>query len=438
MPLCPWLIAAAIASATPQTPVTDPPQKNQVHALDHADERATLSTHEEELSEKLAAVEERLDRMELQLPDEDLEPYQATPPPIAPNVMNPSITVIGDMLYRYDNRAVGDENARVDNTVNLREVEFDFRAAVDPYASAVVIFALASEVPGVFEPELEEGYVTIGRLPLPVLDSPPLSLQIKLGRFRTNVGLVNRLHLHDLPWVSRPLVMEQLFGVEGYRGTGASMRLLLPWFDDEGAVEFTAQVLAGGGIPVGETEARFPSAVGDLRLVQLIAGAHELNVAGIFLFARTDPEGKLNDFTYATDALYKWQPQSGSDTTSFLLGGEAFFSHREFRVEPETPDEPPATVINAPIGYFAYAQVQLSRRTYLGARWDDTAALSDSGVWTKAVSGYLTWYASEFLRFRFGYEHGFASAEVAERNTAFAQLDFVFGSHPPEPYWVNP
>ncbi len=438
MPPYPWLFAATIASATPQTPVTDPLNNEETQPKAAADDRAALGTDENELSEKLDAIEERLDRVELQLPDDDLEPYQAPPAPIAPNVLNPAITVIGDLLYRYDNRAVGEDGERIDNTVNLREVEFDFRAAVDPYANAVVIFALASEVPGEFEAEIEEAYVTIGRLPLPLLDSPPLSLQFKLGRFRTDVGLVNRLHLHDLPWVNRPLVMQELFGVEGYRGTGASMRLLLPWFDDEGALEFSAQVLAGGGIPVGETEPRFPSAVGNLRLVQLVAGAHEINLAGIFLFARTNPKGNLNDFTYAADALYKWQPKSGADTSSFVLGGEAFFSHREFVVEPEVPDEPPSTELNDPIGYFAYAQVQLSRRTYLGARWDDTAALTDASLRTRAVSGYLTWYASEFLRFRFGYEHGFKNSEVAERNTAFAQLDFVFGSHPPEPYWVNP
>jgi hypothetical protein len=437
MPLYPWLLAANVASATAQIPTTDPPDKSE-DPKESADQRAALSAHEEKLSEKLRSVEERIDRMELQMPDEDLSPYQTVVQPIAPNILNPSITVIGDLLYRYDSRAVGEEGERVDNTVNLREVEFDFRAAVDPYANAVVIFAIASEVPGEFEAEIEEAYVTIGRLPLPFLDTPPLSLQFKLGRFRTNVGLVNRLHLHDLPWVNRPLVMQELFGNEGYRGTGASMRLLLPWFDDEGAVEFSAQVLAGGGIPVGETEARFPSAVGNLRLVQLIAGAHELNLAGIFLFARTDPDGNLNDFNYAADALYKWQPKSGSDTSSFLLGGEAFFSHRQFVAEPDDPNAPPDTVLNDPIGYFAYAQVQLSRRTYLGARWDDTAALTDASLRARAVSGYLTWYASEFLRFRFGYEHGFGNAELAERNTAFAQLDFVFGSHPPEPYWVNP
>ena len=121
-----------------------------------------------------------------------------------------------------------------------------------------------------------------------------------------------------------------------------------------------------------------------------------------------------------------------------MLGGEAFFSHRKFLTEPKVPGEPPTTKLNDPIGYFAYAQVRLSRRTYLGARWDDTAALMDASLRARAVSGYLTWYASEFLRFRFGYEHGFGNLEVAERNTAFAQLDFVFGSHPPEPYWVNP
>lgn len=444
-----WLIPIALATVPATPDGADTPSDPSARES----EKTALTARETELSIKLDAVEGRLSRLELQLPEEDLEPYTEPAPPTPLGVLNPALTVAGDLLYRFDSQEVSQHGARIDNTVNIREVELDLRAAVDPYANGVVVLALGSEVPGDFHAEIEEAYVTIGRLPLPLLDAPPLSLQFKLGRFRTDVGLVNRLHLHDLPWVNRPLVMEELFGDEGYRASGASMRLLLPWFDDDGSLEFVAQVLAGGGIPLAPTEARFPSAIGNLRVVQLIDGEHEFNVAGIFLFARTDPEGNLNDFTYAADVLYKWQP-SGSDTRSLVLGGEAFFSNREFLsgsefhphhghddAHDDSHDhdaEPEVEMSNDPIGYFAYGQVQVNRRTYVGVRWDDTEKLQDTHMRDQAISAYLTWYASEFLRFRLGYEYGFSNQEAGARNSAFAQLDFVFGSHPPHPYWVNP
>jgi hypothetical protein len=92
----------------------------------------------------------------------------------------------------------------------------------------------------------------------------------------------------------------------------------------------------------------------------------------------------------------------------------------------------------APFGYFAFAQYQLTFSTYLGVRWDDTATLVDDSARRRAISAYLTWYTSEFMRFRFGYEHRISDlAEEDGRNSAFAELNFIFGAHPPEPFWVN-
>src|SRR4030095_12069564 len=101
---------------------------------------------------------------------------------------------------------------------NVREVELDLRAAVDPFADGVVILSVESGIPNDFEISAEEASVQIKRLPIPVLDDPPLGLKLKVGRFRTEVGRMNRLHLHDLPQATRPLVTEELYGEE--RRTG--------------------------------------------------------------------------------------------------------------------------------------------------------------------------------------------------------------------------
>ena len=106
-----------------------------------------------------------------------------------------------------------------------------------------------------------------------------------------------------------------------------------------------------------------------------------------------------------------------------------------------------------PWGGFAFAQIQLARPLYLGVRADDTRTIRDDRLRRRAVGGYLTWYPSEFLRFRAGYEHLWSDiadedgrrsdvpcrrqADEDGRHSAFAQIDFVMGAHPPEPFWVN-
>ena len=48
----------------------------------------------------------------------------------------------------------------------------------------------------------------------------------------------------------------------------------------------------------------------------------------------------------------------------------------------------------------------------------------------------MSWYGSEFLRVRIGYQHLDVTGVDAD-HIVFAQLTTVFGSHPPHPYWVS-
>lgn len=68
----------------------------------------------------------------------------------------------------------------IDDRPFLRTAEFDFRAAVDPYADAAAIATLEDEAGQGFGADVEEGYVVIKRLP--ILESAPLGLKLKLGR----------------------------------------------------------------------------------------------------------------------------------------------------------------------------------------------------------------------------------------------------------------
>jgi len=91
-----------------------------------------------------------------------------------------------------------------------------------------------------------------------------------------------------------------------------------------------------------------------------------------------------------------------------------------------------------PYGWFGYLQYQTSYWLYLGARYDWIEESGDAEVVSRNIGLYASYYTTEFLRFRLGYEH--RQSDIASQdnlNTIIFDLNLVFGSHPTEPYWVN-
>ncbi len=353
------------------------------------------------------------------------------------NAFNPRLTVIGNGLLRLDDRKVFTEDdgsfERVDSRFRLREAELDLRAAIDPYADGLLIVAIEQEPTGEFETSVEEGYALVKHAPF--LEQPPLGLQAKLGRFRTEFGRLNRLHTHDLPQSTRPLALKTFLGSEGYIADGASTRLLLPSvLDRESAWELTAQLVQGGSVNVAEAR-NDPNVLANLRWSRAFGDAHLADLAGIFDRGTTDEASDGHAYTYSLDWMYKWKPPRYGEWRSALLGGQLFYSDRDVTVPGPGG---PVDRSRSPFGYFVFAQYQLDPRWYGGVRWDWTEDITDTDARRFAVHPYLTYYFTEFLRFRLGYEHRWNRNNAQDDlNTVFGEMNFVFGSHPPEPFWVN-
>ena len=353
------------------------------------------------------------------------------------NAFNPRITVFGNGLLRLDDRNVYTEDdgdfERAGSRFRLRETEVDLQAAIDPYADGVLVTAFEQEPTGDFETSVEEGYAVVKQVPF--LEVMPLGLNLKLGRFRSEFGRLNRLHTHDLPQSTRPLAVKTFLGNEGSIADGASARLLLPTFlDDESAWELTTQVVQGGDVEVASDQ-NAANVLANLRWSRGFGDAHYADLAGIFDWGRTNDGGGGNAFTYSLDGLYKWKPPRAGAWRSALLGGQLFYSDRTVRTG--VPGGPRHRSVS-PFGYFVFGQYQLDRRLYAGVRWDWTQNIDDTDVRRMAVHPYATYYFSEFLRFRLGYEHRWSQNNGQDDlNTVFGEFNFVFGSHPPHPYWVN-
>ncbi|SEQ04614.1 hypothetical protein SAMN05421693_11517 [Ectothiorhodospira magna] len=142
------------------------------------------------------------------------------------SAFNPDISIIVDTVYFNEFSGHVDDPAGfegghshghghdhghgLDDGFNLREIELAFSASVDNYFDAFVMLALDEH-----SIEVEEAYATSRNL--------PAGLQIKVGKFLSDVGYINAQHPHDWAFVDRPLVNEFLFGDHGLQEKGVQL-----------------------------------------------------------------------------------------------------------------------------------------------------------------------------------------------------------------------
>jgi hypothetical protein len=364
-------------------------------------------------------------------------PQQAESRPIQsiPGALNPAIAVIGNFVGRADSQKVFEEGGeRIDNKFNLREAEIDMRVPIDPYADGVLVASFEAAAPGTFRAEVEEGYAVIKKLPF--LDTPPLGLKLKVGRFRPAFGQLNILHDHDLPQTFRPLPTDEFLGAEGFIQNGISGNFFLPTpWDAASSLDATVEVLNGGDIAFSPQATARTSYLGHLRWFRTLKDAHNLQLGWSTYF---HPAG--NQITSATlhgiDFTYRWKPLRQGQWKSYLIGAEWMYGGKTSSAVQTIDRMGPSG--GKPKGYFVFGQLQLDRRTYAGLRWDQTDTILDPALRRRGLTPYVSYYFSEFFRFRLNYEHRWSDL-VSEngRNSVYMELNFVFGSHPAEPFWVN-
>ena len=398
-------------------------------------------------------VEARLEALEVDLEDvkgqnEDLrseltdlkQQQAANKPPTSLNLLNPQLTAFLNGATRFDDREVlTPGGTRIDDRLFMRTMELEFRAAVDPYADAVAILAIEDEAGEGFSADLEEGYVILKRLP--ILERAPLGLKLKLGRYRAPIGSANRIHMHDLPWTTRPLPISRLLGTEngeffesGFNPVGVDAEVILPTIIDGAVMELNADVVDGGNIAIAGDGHRHPGYLGHYNLFFTVRDTHDFNLGASGYYEA----GKYRSGLLGADFLYKWKPLAAGEFHSVVLGGELLWADRRFALDTDGDAMPDTDARATPLAWYAFAQVQLSWHVYLGGRYDYAQDIVDDKIATQVAAGYLSYYTSEYLRFRLGYEHRWSDVPADDGvNSIMAEINVVFGSHPTEPYWVN-
>jgi hypothetical protein len=350
---------------------------------------------------------------------------------------NPDIAVVTDFLGTWSNRRANDAYNRFD----VREVELDLRAAVDPRADAVVIFAFERDVENPVFPEPDEpaegpeGSVNVEEAYLFLHDFGVPNLTAKLGRFHVRFGRQNMLHLHDLPTSDPPLVNQAFLAPEALVDSGVSLSYVIPpRFTFGQYVEAVLEVTTGEG--GGSESASLP---GDLTIDSPAVTAHLLwntdvargwnfELGGSYLWGKRSSDNDADVNLFGLDATLVHRDPSGRFNNQ-LFQAEVIYGDLDFLDE-----DGRAAGRNSAWGAYVLGQQQLNRDWYAGVRLDYTENPNEDRQHAWAVTPYVSWYWSEFLRFRVMYQH--KDGDVAAEDVIYVQATWIFGAHPPHPYWA--
>lgn len=387
---------------------------------------------DEAVNDEIHALQQRLEELERQV---------AKPPTSRGNEFNPRITAFGDFAGRLDNRAVtNDENREISNRMTLREFELDIRGDVDPYARAVAITSVSQESPNSnAKIVLEEVYATLSRM--------PRGTSLKAGKFKTGFGTLNRVHSHDLPQTTVPLPIIRFFGEDGITSEGLSFNYLMPLQNPGQSFDLTMEVFSAENPTLfSDTNPRglaylvrgkYFSELSDQDFFEigssLLMGRNALNANNVY-------NGKQTTYMWGGDFMYKWRALQPKSLRSVLTQGEFFYQNRE---------DASLTNVNHlrrnAWGAYGLVQLQPAERWYVGSRYDWAQDVNNKYRIDRKIGGYVSFYTTEFLRFRLGYEYQNSAGPLVttpqspdrDLSTVYAQMTFVFGSHPAEPYWVS-
>ena len=381
-----------------------------------------LDRMEETLEKRLAYLETKIDAVS-----------RAT----APVAFNPGMTAFINFAARGDSRKVYDQADpanEISNRPFLRTVEMELLGTVDPYASAVAVISLENQAGKEFGIDAEEAYGLLKRLP--ILEDAPLGLKVKIGKYRAPFGVSNRTHMHDLPWTTRPLAVARYLGTEhgdffesGYNPTGMDLDFYVPNPVPQTTMEMNLDVVRAGELALsGGRPGAQPAYVGHWNLSRDWSNQHLLT----FGLSAYEEHGSATTRLYGADVTYKWAPLEERESHSIVAGGEVFAGRHVFA------DSASSTVSSSPVGGYAYLQYQTSYWLYLGLRYDALQEPANDRLVTRSVGTYASYYTTEFLRLRLGFEHRWSDIAVQNNvNTVLLEVNLVFGSHPTEPYWVN-
>ena len=241
-----------------------------------------------------------------------------------------------------------------------------------------------------------------------------------VGKFRQQIGDLNRRHLHALPETEYPLVYQRDLSPEGLTGVGLSLYTALPVSLFGGTHEIWAQATTAESDPL-YAGGHQPTAL--LRLQnfwQLSRSTYaQLGVTGTG--GNNDDDG-LRSRLAGLDVRFTYRPPEAGTRREITLRAEGYRLHATEL----------GTTTNR-YGTFVDLNAKLTRRWVLGTRYDWVEAPRGLANTEWRVTPSITWWQSEFVFLRLEGEHRDAALE-GTHNMLSLQAVWAMGPHKHETY----
>src|SRR5713226_3071177 len=393
-----------------------------------------------------AATEQRLKELEVQVGQQ----RAASRGLLAP--FNPKISLnalmAASMFSNKNNLNFGDHDPNT-NGFKLQNGELHLQGTVDPYFQMDSNIVLTIDK-GATKVELEELYGTSLAL--------PANLQLVAGQYFTRFGRQNRQHPHQWDFADQPVILNRLFGPDGLRGPGAQLSWLAPtpfYLEFIGSAqqaegEIATSFLSKPGKTVrGYTLSdRSVQKIGDLlympRVVTSFSPTDELTVAlgGSSLFGPNASGTNNRTTVYGGDLYVKWKPVDHVQGFPFVAW-QTEYLHRNYDAGPDGVNGIPASRLKD-FGFYTQVLYGFTYRWVAGLRVDYannsgggdatpflmTLAQRDLVGERWRLSPNMTFYPSEFSKFRLQYNLDFADSRGREAvHGVFLQAEFNIGEH---------
>ena len=351
--------------------------------------------------------------------------------------LNPESSITGDFLWSYRS---GDAVEKESDFL-FRGLGVHLEAYLDPYSHFKAAFSLDEE-----DVHLGEAYFTrYGVLP---------DLNLTLGKFRQQFGVVNRWHKHALDQVDFPLALRQIFGNAGLNQTGVSVEWGVPEIAGL-SQELIVQVTDGDNPRVfAENDDNAPSALARYRVYRDLTDSTYAELGGTALTGRNNAwqvqaqveEKDLAASVFGLDFTLLWEPTHRMRYRNATWRTEAYVLNKDIL----TPDGSGQDTLNA-WGAYTYLESKLSRTLLLGCRLDyfepdsksyaetETLSLAPLAVTGDAptrwqIGPYLTWHQSPWVHYRLEYNHQDGDDTGPSEDTVWLQCVFAAGPHKHERY----
>ena len=358
---------------------------------------------------------------------------------------NPSIGLVGETIFSYHTKGSDETGSDRPGGFDVwqRSIELNVAASVDPFAKGYAVINGSADSTGQATLGVEEAALQTTSL--------PGNLELKAGRFFGEFGRLAYIHDHELPFVNRPLVLDEYIG-----GESQSDGLQLNWLPP---IPHYVSVTVGVGDHFG-ADSPNPDNPGTYRPFgglnfwgrlssywdvtpdwQLEAG-----VSGLWNPTEEDRGGALlqpNGITTLTekerrlagmDFKLSYVPLQNNQFRSFTWGTEILYSDSRYLCDPDGISTPPSDAFDENVGSFglySYVTYKWSRQWSAGFLFDWLQSAQNHNDETTAYSPFITFALSHWNQLRLQYTHTDhnATSRLHPDDAIYLQWAWIIGAH---------